>query len=67
MSTKISVVEAAEVTGLSVGWWRQQTHKRAMPFFKVGRRVLLDPADIEVFLNKCRVEPEQATRMSAEG
>ena len=60
MPTKLSVVEAAEETGLSSAWWREQIFNRAIPFYKVGRRVLLDPADIEAFLDRCRVEPSDA-------
>ena len=64
---KISIAEAAEETGLSVAWWRQQILNKAFPFYKVGRRVLIDRADLEKLFQRSRIEPRVAAQGAAGG
>jgi excisionase family DNA binding protein len=46
----------ASLTGLSLetlAQWRSQ--KRGIPYLKVGRAVRYDPADVQAYLEGCRV------------
>ena len=46
----------AELTGLPVGTlaqWRSQ--KRGIPYLKIGRTVRYDPADVQAYLEGCKV------------
>lgn len=48
--------QVAEITGLSeetLAQWRSQ--KRGIPYFKLGRRALYHPADVQRYLAGCRV------------
>ena len=48
--------EVAVITGLSretLAQWRSQG--RGLPYLKIGRAVRYDPADIQAYLERCRV------------
>ncbi len=48
--------DVANLTGLSLetlAQWRSQ--KRGIPYLKVGRAVRYDPADVQAYLEGCRV------------
>jgi excisionase family DNA binding protein len=48
--------EVADLTGLSVetlAQWRSQ--KRGIPYLKIGKVVRYDPADVQAYLEGCRV------------
>jgi excisionase family DNA binding protein len=48
--------EVAEITGLSLdtlAQWRSQ--RRGVPYLKIGRAVRYDPAEIQAYLERCRV------------
>jgi ABC-type amino acid transport substrate-binding protein len=60
MNHKIDLRTAAEISGMSISWWRQQVFRRSVPFYKVGKRVLIDREDIIKLLDRCRVEPANA-------
>ncbi len=48
--------EVAEITALSVqtlAQWRSQ--KRGIPYLKIGRAVRYDPAEVQAYLERCRV------------
>ncbi len=52
----LTAEEVANMTGLSVetlAQWRSQ--RRAIPYLKIGRVVRYDPADVQVYLEGCRV------------
>jgi len=53
----LRVAEASQRSGMSVAWWRQRILRREIPFFKLGRAVLIDAADIDRMLRAGRVEP----------
>jgi excisionase family DNA binding protein len=57
MSQMVSVEGAADMSGLSVSWWRKKVFRKEVPFYKVGRRVLLSAEDIQGMLQRSRVEP----------
>jgi len=55
-SRKLLPEEVAEITGLSaetLAQWRSQ--KRGIPYLKIGRAVRYDPADVQAYLEGCRV------------
>ena len=48
--------EVAQITSLSIetlAQWRSQ--KRGIPYLKIGRAVRYDPADVQKYLEGCRV------------
>lgn len=48
--------EVSELTGLSretLAQWRSQ--KRGIPYLKIGRAVRYDPAEVQAYLEGCRV------------
>ena len=62
MRQKIDINEAARISGMSVSWWRQMVFRKQVPFYKVGRRIVLDAEDIAKLLDRCRVEPIKDAR-----
>jgi hypothetical protein len=62
MRQKVDINEAARISGMSVSWWRQRVFRKQVPFYKVGRRIVLDAEDIARVLDGCRVEPIKETR-----
>ena len=57
MHDKISVRGAAVESGMSVAWWRKEIQRRRVPFYKVGKRILISRRDIHALLKAARVEP----------
>jgi excisionase family DNA binding protein len=53
------VDEAAPILGVSVFTVRKLIRERAVPFYRVGRRVVLDREDLERYLRQHRVEPRE--------
>jgi hypothetical protein len=58
MREMVDVKKAAEISGMSVSWWRQKILRKQVPFYKVARRVLINRDDISRLLDRCRVEPQ---------
>jgi excisionase family DNA binding protein len=58
MSELLDVTKAAEMSGMSISWWRQQIMRKKISHHKVGRRVLIDRRDIEKLIAASRVEAE---------
>jgi excisionase family DNA binding protein len=56
---RLSVEEAAPILGVSVFTVRKLIRQRAVPYYRVGRRVVLDPDDLERYLRQHRVEPRE--------
>jgi excisionase family DNA binding protein len=56
---RLSVEEAATILGVSVFTVRKLIRQRAVPYYRVGRRVILDPEDLERYLCQHRVEPRE--------
>ena len=46
----ISIRQAAELTGVSVRFWRKRVADRSLPVVKVGRLVRFRPEDFERYL-----------------
>jgi hypothetical protein len=57
MGQKVDINEAARISGMSVSWWRQKVFRKEVPFYRVGRRIVLDTGDIVKIFDRCRVEP----------
>jgi len=53
------VDEAAAILGVSVFTVRKLIRERAVPFYRVGRRVVLDAEDLERYLRVHRVEARE--------
>jgi len=52
----LTVEEAAERLGTSTRFVRRLVAERRIAYFKVGRHIRLDPADVEAFIAVSRVE-----------
>lgn len=52
-----TVPEAAEVSRLSISWWRMSVFKRRVRFLRVGRRILIPASTIEELCTSSVVEP----------
>ena len=59
---RVSVKDAAPILGVSVFMVRALVRQRRVPFHRVGRRIVLDRADLERFLRLNRVEPREEAR-----
>jgi excisionase family DNA binding protein len=53
---RLSVEQAAPVLGVSVYMVRALVRQRRLPYYRVGRRIVLDRDDLEQFLQAHRVE-----------
>ena len=53
---RLSVEQAAPVLGVSVYMVRALVRQRRLPYYRVGRRIVLDQHDLEQFLQAHRVE-----------
>ncbi len=52
----LTAEQVAELTSLSLdtlAQWRSQ--KRGIPYLKIGRAVRYDPAEVQAYLERCRV------------
>ncbi len=52
----LTAEQVAKLTGMAIetlAQWRSQ--KRAIPYLKIGRAVRYDPADVQKYLEGCRV------------
>ena len=65
MSTEklFTVYEAADVTRLSVAWWRQAVFQRKVRYLKLGRRVLIPESTIHCLLESSAVNPRAQSTM----
>ena len=57
---RVSIASAAPILGISAFTLRRWIRERRLPYHRVGRRIVLDRRDLEVFLRRCRVEPRQS-------
>ncbi len=49
--------DAAAMLGISPYSLRGKVLRREVPFVKIGRRVLFDPADLRAFIEAAKVPP----------
>ncbi len=56
---RLSVEEAAPILGVSVFMVRALIRRRELPHYRVGRRIVLDPDDLERYLRQHRVEARE--------
>ncbi len=61
-----SVAEEAERLGISKGWLYTEIREGRFPHVKLRGRVLLDPEDVDQFLDRRRVTVEEALYQSEE-
>ena len=62
MGKKLDVVQMEEDSGISRFTWRSKLRKRQLPFFKVGRRVLVDEEDYKNFMAAARIPARESGR-----
>jgi excisionase family DNA binding protein len=53
---RLSVAEAAQSLGVAVPTLRRWLARRLIAFSRCGRRIVIDPNDLEQFLSEHRVE-----------
>ena len=53
---RVSVKDAAPLLGVSIFMVRSLIRQRRLPHYKIGRRIVLDVADLERYLLEHRVE-----------
>ncbi|MGA8139652.1 MAG: helix-turn-helix domain-containing protein [Desulfobaccales bacterium] len=53
----VTVADAAKRLCVSVASLRRWVSQRRMPYVKIGRRVLFNPADLDDFIKSCTVQP----------
>ncbi len=58
---KISLLDAAPYVGVSPYTMRSWVRDRKIPFFRCGRRIVFARADLDRFLEECRVSPVGTT------
>ena len=56
---RVSVQDAAPILGVSVFMVRALIRQRRLPYYKIGRRVVLDVADLEAYLLAHRVDARE--------
>jgi excisionase family DNA binding protein len=49
--------EAAKILGVSPHSMRGKVFRREIPFIKIGRRTLFDPADLRAIIEAGKVQP----------
>jgi excisionase family DNA binding protein len=57
MNNLINNEQAAELLGISPFSLRGKVLRREVPFIKIGRRTLFDPADLRSFIEARKVQP----------
>jgi excisionase family DNA binding protein len=58
-STKLSLLEAAPIVGVSPYTLRAWVRQRRVPFYRCGRRIVFSRSDLESFMESCRVSPQE--------
>lgn len=61
----MTIDEAATVLGVSGSKVRQLCQQRKLRHYRVGRKYVLDLADVEAYRESCRVDPVTTFRRTA--
>ena len=61
-----SVSQEAERLGVSKGFLYTEIREGRFPHVKLGDRVLLDPKEVDQFIDRCRVTVEDALHQAEE-
>jgi excisionase family DNA binding protein len=48
--------EAAKILGIAEGTMRRWIQERRLPYFRVGKKIWIDPQDVEQFIQRGRVD-----------
>lgn len=62
MTRLLSIREVAQITGMSIGWWRRMVSDGEITVYRMGTRVLIAPVDIDAMLQKCRVDARKDSK-----
>jgi excisionase family DNA binding protein len=55
----LTIREAADLTRMSQGFWRQRLFRKEIKYLKVGRRVFIPREVIDDFLARSVIEPKK--------
>jgi len=58
--SRVGIVEGANIIGVSPYTLRRWINQKRLPFYKLGRRVLLSRDDLEQFIEAGRVDQRPA-------
>lgn len=64
---KLDVRTAAHELGVSIPMIRVLIRRGELATYRVGRRVVIDPADLDDYLRRCRVPARAEAASSASG
>lgn len=64
LPSNLSIKVAAARAGVSPFTMRTWLRQRRLAYLRLGRRIVIDPADLERFLHSNRVEAQEAVRRS---
>lgn len=53
----VRIEAAAAMLGVTVRWMRRAVEERVIPYHRVGRFLLFQPADLREFFSRTRVSP----------
>ena len=59
MENLLGVVDAAKILGISRHTLNGWVSKRKVPFVKLGRRTLFNPADLDRMIKAATIEPRR--------
>ena len=57
----LSIEQAAAYLNVEVRWMRRAVFERRLPYYKVGRYIRFRREDLEEFLRRGRVDPDNGT------
>lgn len=63
----VDIKVAAAFLGVTVRWMRRRKDSREIPYYKLGRRLAFNPADLRRIWNTARVESRQLTETRDQG
>lgn len=56
---KMSLADAAPILGVSPHTLRTWVRQRKVPFYRSGRRIVFSRTDLDLFMEGCRVSPQE--------
>jgi len=62
VETKLSLLEAAPILGISPYTLRAWVRDRRIAFHRMGRRIVFDRGDLEQYIRQHRVPPARSQR-----
>jgi excisionase family DNA binding protein len=60
----LDVTQAAEHLGTPIRFIRRLIAERRIPFYKIGRYVRIDTADLDHFIQEGRIDPNESSSLA---